>query len=102
MSMDAARARFPECPQCGIGVDENDPDIAYYIIDGDHYHAKCLDEEITPCDRCGVHGWPGDNEHPCLCCETCEGAGDGSVHGVEGECGACNGTGRRPLGEAAL
>lgn len=45
MSMDAARARFPECPVCNEGVDENDPDTPYEYFGGEYYHTKCTDAE---------------------------------------------------------
>lgn len=41
MSMDAARARFPECLFCGRGVDEDDEQDSYFIVKGEYYHAKC-------------------------------------------------------------
>lgn len=53
-------------------------------------------ERARSCERCG---WPEWRGWPCLCCETCEGTGDGSVHGVEGMCGACNGSGREEVKE---
>lgn len=40
---------------------------------------------IVKCDACGCVTKP---------CETCEGTGNGLVHGVEDWCGACDGTGR--------
>lgn len=42
MSMDAARARFPECPVCGGDVDENGPDFTATFCQGEWYHPICL------------------------------------------------------------
>lgn len=33
-------------------------------------------------------------------CRACEGTGDGEIHGVSGECSACNGTGIEQKGAA--
>lgn len=40
--MDAVRSRFPECPHCGHGVDENDPETKYTIVNHEFYHVACL------------------------------------------------------------
>lgn len=47
MSMDAALSRFPECPSCCQGVDENAAEEPYEIIRGDHWHSRCAREAET-------------------------------------------------------
>ena len=51
MSMDAARMRFPECPECGCGVDENDPDFTATMYQGQWYHPICLQESGIDVER---------------------------------------------------
>jgi hypothetical protein len=45
VSLDPARARLPECPTCGYGVDENDAETPYTIVKAEYFHVKCLDAD---------------------------------------------------------
>lgn len=50
-----------------------------------------------PCMRCAVRGYPGCEEHPCLCCWVCEGSGIDSINVTPVTCERCKGTGREAV-----
>jgi hypothetical protein len=50
-----------------------------------------------PCARCNVRGYPGCEEHPCLCCWVCEGTGIDTTNWDPVPCVRCKETGREAV-----
>lgn len=43
--MDAALARFIECPSCGFGVEDHEPGVTCTSYQGLVYHPRCLKQD---------------------------------------------------------
>lgn len=63
---------------------------ARYLRYAENPFAGVKAERLEFCERCHYANY----RTRCNCCDACEGTGNGAIHGVEGQCSACNGTGR--------